>query len=358
MKLAAFSARVLVLIVILLLLFSLGWGLAHVKTVGKMLALACLWAYLVNPLVKRLQSRGLGRSMAIAAVFLALFTGVATTCFLLAPVVQQQLAKISGEVEQVVASSQTHIARLQVILNETLPGAFMEGRDLNAEFHAAFDAWSAQVVGATTDLVVGLAANAIYIVLLPMVTFFLLLDGPAFFSALIDAVPNRYFEVVHRLITRIDDQLGGYIRGVLVVTVCVGVVSTAGLWLCGMDYFFVVGPLNGLLNIIPIFGPMVGMGVSGLAMILQTGEPASALGPILVGAGAQVMDNIAFTPIALSRSVDLHPLLVLVMTLLGGEMFGLLGLLLAVPVTATVKVVGQAVREAVQGHRLAATARR
>ena len=96
------------------------------------------------------------------------------------------------------------------------------------------------------------------------------------------------------------------------------------------------------------------MGVAALAMILQTGEPGSVLGPILVGVTAQILDNVAFTPIAVSRSVNLHPLPVLLATLAGGELLGLVGLLLAVPFAATVKVVWQAVQEARQSQRLAA----
>jgi predicted PurR-regulated permease PerM len=123
-------------------------------------------------------------------------------------------------------------------------------------------------------------------------------------------------------------------------------VGTIGLWIAGMEYFFIVGPLMGLLNIIPVFGPMIGMAVAAGAMLFQTGEPGSIVGPVVVGLVAQVLDNVAFTPIAVSRSVNLHPLLVLMMTLIGGELLGLVGLILAVPVTATAKVVIRAVQEA------------
>lgn len=206
---------------------------------------------------------------------------------------------------------------------------------------------------AAGSLLLAIASNFIYVFLLPMITFLLLQDAPIFISALIGSVPNRYFEVFHRLVNRIDEQLGGYIRGVMVVTFCVASVSTLGLWIVGLKYFFVVGPLMGLLNIIPIFGPIIGMGFAAIVMLFQTGDPGSVVGPLIVGMTAQVLDNVAFTPVAVSKSVDLHPLLVLLMTLIGGELFGLIGLLLAVPITATVKVVIQAVREAMQNRRFA-----
>ncbi|MFH1567045.1 MAG: AI-2E family transporter [Gemmatimonadota bacterium] len=355
MKLSTFAARVLLVVLILLAFYLVGWSLGRIGTVVKMLALACLSAYLVNPLVKRLQSRGMRRGMAIAAVFLTLLTAVAAVSYALLPVALRQLNQIGRQVTDIVASSETQIARLQVILSQKLPGAFMEGRDLPADFRETVAALTRQVVDGATEMLVAVAANAIYAVLMPMVAFLLLLDGPEFYLRLVNSVPNRYFEVAQRLITRIDDQLGGFIRGILVVTFCVGVVSTAGLWLCGMKYFFVLGPFMGLLNMIPIFGPAVGMAVAALAMLMQTGELGTVLGPLTVGLTAQVLDNVFFTPVAMSRSVNLHPLLVLVITLVGGQLVGLLGLILAVPATGTVKVIWQAVREAQQSQLLAAS---
>jgi len=356
MRLAPFIGRVLLIVVILLSLYALGWSVTHIGTVVKAMAIACLSAYLVNPIVKRLQSRGMSRSMAIAAVFLAFFTALAVAFYLLVPVIQRQVVQIGQQVQGFAATRDEHIDRLQVVLEEELPGDSMKDRDLKAEIDGALQRLSGEVIAVVTSVLLTAASNLIYIFLLPMITFLLLQDGPFFYYHLIGAMPNRYFEVVHRLINRIDDQLGGYIRGVLIVTFCVGTVATLGLWLCGMRYFFVVGPLMGLLNMIPIFGPMIGMAIAAVAMVFQTGEPGAVVGPILVGITAQVLDNVAFTPIAVSRSVDLHPLLVLLMTLIGGELFGLVGLLLAVPATATVKVILQAVQEVRQSRRFAVAA--
>lgn len=354
MRLGPFIGRILLLVVILLALYGLGWSLLNIGTIVRVMAIACLAAYLVNPIVKRLQSRGMSRDMAIAAVFLSFFTVLAVAFYLLVPVVQRQVVQIGQQVREFAASSDEHFARLQTVLEERLPENFMQERDLEAEFKGKVEEFSGTAIAIVTRLLLAVASNLIYIFLLPMIVFILLQDGPLFYHRLISAVPNRYFEVAHRLIDRIDDQMGGYIRGVLIVTTCVGTVSTVGLWICGMHYFFVIGPLMGLLNMIPLFGPLIGMGIAAVTMIFQTGEVGSIAGPILVGITAQALDNVAFTPIAVSRSVDLHPLIVLMMTLVGGELLGLVGLLLAVPFTATVKVVWQAVQEVRHSQRFVA----
>ncbi|MBT4501182.1 MAG: AI-2E family transporter [Gemmatimonadetes bacterium] len=352
MKLAPFIGRILLVALVFLSLYAFGWSVAHVTTVIRVVSIACVSAYLVNPVVKRLQSRGMSRDMAIAAVFLGFLSALGITLYLLVPVAQRQAALIGQQVQGFAADSDVHLARLQVVLEEELPGNFMEGRDLKTEVDTRLEELSGTAIAVVTQLLLAVASNLIYVFLLPMIVFILLQDGPFFYHQIVSAVPNRYFEVIYRLINRVDEQLGGYIRGVLIVTFCVGTVSTVGLWICGMKYFFIIGPLMGLLNMIPIFGPMVGMGIAAVAMIFQTGSPGAVVGPILVGVVSQVLDNVAFTPIAVSRSVDLHPLLVLVATLCGGELFGLVGLLLAVPATATIKVVWQGVREARESTRM------
>ena len=351
MKLLPFAGRILLVLLILGTLYSVGWSLTKVTTVIRVLSIACLSAYLVNPVVKRLQSRGMSRDMAIASVFLSFFSILVVTLYLMVPIAQEQATQIGKRVQNFAGFSDEHIARLQVVMEEELPGDFMKGRDLKVEIDILLQDLSSQAIDVVTQILLAVASNLIYVFLLPMIVFILLQDGPFFYFQIINSMPNRYFEVVHRLITRIDDQLGGYIRGVMIVTFCVGTVSTIGLWISGLNYFFIIGPLMGLLNIIPIFGPMLGMAIAAVAMIFQTGEPGSVVGPILVGATAQVLDNTFFTPIAVSRSVDLHPLLVLLVTLCGGELFGLVGLLLAVPITATVKVVWQVMREARESTR-------
>lgn len=353
MPLGPLIGRVLAIVAVLMALYGLGWSVVNIGTVVRMLAIACFSAYLVNPVVKRLQSRGMSRNMAIASVFLAFVTGLAVVFYLLVPVVQRQVVLIGEEVQGFASSSDEHIARLQVVLEEKLPGDFMKGRDLKIELDQRLQGVTEEAVRVVTTILLSAVSNLIYVFLLPMMVFLILADAPFFQRQLIKSIPNRYFEVTHRLLCRIDDQLGGYIRGVIVVTFCVGTVSTIGLWMCGMEYFFVVGPLLGLLNMIPIFGPMIGMGIAALVMLFQTGEVGSLAGPIVVGVTAQVLDNVAFTPIVVSRSVDLHPLLVLLMTLIGGELLGLMGLLLSVPVTATAKVVIQAIQETKMSRRFA-----
>ena len=353
MNLTGFAARVMVVVLLVGAVAAVAWVWTHLGGVVWMLGAAALAAYLINPLVGRLQNRGMGRAGAIGAVFLLLLSACVLLGIALAPQVQRQGGQMAAQLHGFVDTGTRQLGALQRWAENELPAGLLEGRDLQADIGLRLRQALDSALAGLTRFAVALAGNFIYLFLGPVITFLLLFEGPAWRRQLVMAVPNPYFEPLHRFIVRLDGQLGAYIRGVLLVALCVGSVATVGLWLCGMKYFFVVGPIMGLLNIIPLFGPLVGMGLAALVMMLQTGDLGSVAGPIVVGGIAQMLDNVLFTPVAVSRSVDLPPLLVLGATLVGGELFGLVGLLLAVPLVATAKVFIQALAEARRSQRLA-----
>lgn len=130
MKLTAFVGRLFVVIAILASLYALGWSLTNVGTILRVIFIAALAAYLVNPIVKRLQGRGMAREMAIASVFLGFITFLALAVYLVLPVARQQLVQIGSQIEGFSDSRDEHVARLQVVLEEKLPGDMMKDVDL------------------------------------------------------------------------------------------------------------------------------------------------------------------------------------------------------------------------------------
>jgi predicted PurR-regulated permease PerM len=342
-----------VVVTVVLAVYSLGWAWINLGGVVWLVGGAALGAYLINPLVYRLENRGMGRGLAIAAVFLGVLSALVLVGLILAPHIQRQGGQAVGQLHGFIDTGARHLAQLQRWAEHELPPGLIDSGELQADLVGRLRQGMQGVLAGLTTFAVVLVGNLAYVVLAPVLMFLLLLEGPGLRRRMVQAVPNPYFEPLHRFIIRVDEQLGSYIRGVLLVALGVGGVATVGLWLCGMRYFFIVGPFIGLLNVIPLLGPLVGMAAAAAVMVMQTGEAAAALGPMIVGATAQILDNVLFTPVAVSRSVDLPPLLVLIGTLVGGELFGLVGLLAAVPLIATAKVLIQALQEARRTRRSA-----
>jgi predicted PurR-regulated permease PerM len=132
--------------------------------------------------------------------------------------------------------------------------------------------------------------------------------------------------------------IGGFFRGQLLVAIIVGVMVSVGLAIIDLPFWLIVGLIAGGFNLVPLIGPWVG-GVPGVVIALTTRDFGTALWVVAVMAGAQQIDNHFISPMVMQRTVSLHPAVVMLALLAGGALGGFFGLLLAVPVTATLKVI-------------------
>jgi predicted PurR-regulated permease PerM len=190
------------------------------------------------------------------------------------------------------------------------------------------------------------------IIIVPFITFFLLKDGRTIKKALIQLVPNRYFEMSLSLLHKTGLQLGRYIRGQLLVSSIVGTLSIIGLYTLGIPYFFIIGAIAGMANMIPYFGPIVGSIPGVLVAIMEKGTMEAVIGVIIVFALVHLLDNILISPIIVSRSVHLHPLLVIIVIIIGSNVAGIVGMLVAVPVFAVLQVIVKEIIWSFQNYRL------
>jgi predicted PurR-regulated permease PerM len=242
------------------------------------------------------------------------------------------------------------IKQLQPQLQETFP--MLKGIDLAEELNQRAQAWATELLKKTPALVGSLLSGITSFVIVPIVGFFFLIEGRAIKRAFIELIPNRYFEMVLNLLHRIDIQLGGYIRGLVLSVIIISMLSIGGLRIVGLNDYLVVGTIAGLANVIPYLGPIIGIVAGVLAALLQ--YSALSWGTILPVVGVfmfvQIMDNVFVAPVVVARSVNLHPLVVIFVVLVGNHLFGAVGMLLAVPTTAIVKVSAQTIYEGLRSY--------
>ena len=202
----------------------------------------------------------------------------------------------------------------------------------------------------TPGLVGQLLSGLTLFIIVPFALFFFLAEGRTIKRAIIEQVPNRYFELILNLLHRIDRQLGSYMRGMVLSVIIVSLLSSTGLYIIGLEHFLVIGLLAGLANVIPYMGPAIGIIAGVVAAVLQYSALSFGvvIPVIIVFAIVQLVDNVFVAPMVVGRSVNLHPLLVIFAVFVGSELFGAVGMLLAVPTTAVIKV---AVRTIYEGWR-------
>ncbi len=183
-------------------------------------------------------------------------------------------------------------------------------------------------------------------------TFFLLNDAPHLRKSFIEIVPNRFFEPVLILVNQLDQQLGNYLRSRLIQTAALSMFFAVGYWSLGLRFAITLGIVAGLANLIPYIGPLIGA-VPALIVVflgshLSLGWGLLAiLGLTLI---AQLIDNAIIFPLIIGKSVELGPVMTIVAVLLGERFLGLVGLLMAVPITAMLKLIFQEIYTEFKGY--------
>lgn len=227
------------------------------------------------------------------------------------------------------------------------------GKDVDLE--ALIKTYGSQLIdillGRTTQLLSGVVSGIMLVVIVPFVAFFFLKEGRRITHGLIELVPNNYFEIVLNLMHSINNSIGGYIRGQLLAVSVVALLSVTGLSIIGMNYALPVGVVAGLANMIPYLGPLIGIISATIVALATGGGSALVMKVIILFLLIQIIDNVLIQPMVVAKSVDLHPLVVMVVVMIGSDLWGMVGMLVAVPVTGILKVSGQTVFEGLKGYR-------
>ncbi|MFQ5524153.1 MAG: AI-2E family transporter [Acidimicrobiia bacterium] len=193
-----------------------------------------------------------------------------------------------------------------------------------------FGAGAGQLIRGVTEaiVVVGLA---------PILAVYILIDLERFKASAVELTPDRYRDEVSFLGSEVVSALGSFVRGQLLVALIVGVASSFGMWLIDLPFWLLIGILAGILNLVPFVGPVVG-GALAMIVALLSGNPIQAVWAVLIFILIQQVDNHVITPLVQRTRVHLSPLVIVLALIVGGTLAGLLGVLVAVPTTAAVRI--------------------
>ncbi len=212
-------------------------------------------------------------------------------------------------------------------------------------------------ITAVAGSIVGVFTNLFYaVIVVPFVAFFFLKDGMQIRHNLLRLVPNRYFEPSLMLIEKIETIVGKYFRALLAQIAAVAVVASALLYVVGLEYAIAVGVFTGLANTIPYFGPFMGFLAGTLMGIVQTGDFSLVLGVVVAMLLTQITDNVIFQPYIFSRAAKTHPLLILFAVLIGAQLAGIIGMLIAIPVLTILRVSVEQLLWSLRNYRILKTA--
>ena len=303
---------------------------------------AMVLAYLLGPLVERLTQR-VRRGFAVVFVLFAALALVAAILVLLLPFLSGQFARLYTSLPQwqellmkkLAPIVQTHPAWAEKARNT------MEALDPASALKGLLQAGSG---------LLGFVLASVTLILVPLILYHLLLDGPRMLASLESLVPPRFRDRSHSMVSDIHERLGGFIRGQIAVALTMALLQSVALTLLGVPYAWILGTLAGLFTVIPYSSYLVGLAPALVLEMLQ-GASGARLGAVaLTFAAVQAVEGLYLTPVWVGRASRLHPLEVLLALVAFGHWFGLLGLLFAVPLMVTVKVVFHVLIEDYRQH--------
>ncbi len=315
------------------------------QSVFTILIIAFFLALILNPIVNFLENRGIARLLASVLVFaMILFLGGVGFKFL-APRITKEIKQLSSGVDE--QSPGETLQKLQENLGNKIP--FLSNPMIQKALKTKIDG----LLKKTFSLVVNILSAVVSIIMLAFITFFLLKDGRRMMKTVVSWVPNRYFEMTLIILHKTGTQLGRYIRAQLLVASIVGSLSILALYLLEIKYAFFIGAMAGLANMIPYFGPIVGA-VPAIIMALIHNDGSLEIVAVVAVAFAtiQLFENIFVSPFIVSKSVELHPMTVIIVILIGGQLVGIFGMLLAVPTASIIKVTARELHWGLKNYRI------
>jgi len=330
---------------LLALVIAFFWLIYLLAPVITPFAISAALAYLGDPFVDRLERVSIGkwhigRTLAVSVVFVLLTGGMFLLFLIVFPLLREQVEHLVQSVPEALTwFAGTALPWLQSKLG--LTSLTLDTETITSALKSYWKELSTATlsllgtVSRSGQAVLGWLMN---LVLIPVVTFYLLRDWDLLIKGIRELLPRKIESTVSALAGEINEVLGAFVRGQLLVMFALGVIYTTGLWLLGLDLAFMIGMGAGLLSIVPYLGTMVGLVAAVLAAIFQFQDLFHTVMVLLVFTAGQTLEGMVLTPKLVGDRIGLHPVAVIFAVLAGGQLFGFLGILLALPVASALNV--------------------
>jgi predicted PurR-regulated permease PerM len=341
----------LTLIAIVYLLFQLSPYIktlfAFLKAVLGPFIIAMMISYLLNPIVNLLSQRSVPRSIAVLLIYTLFIASVVILIINMVPMFEKQLSELAEHLPEWNEKMQAMMQAYNDHSKDMLPSGIQTGIEKSLKrMEQGISDGIGNLMGG-----IGSTLNQIFLALIvPFLAFYMMKDAQAIEQGMMSLIPGTKRREIVRLLRDMDSALGNYIRGQLLVSMMVGVFAYIGYLIIGLPYALLLAAFVGIFNIIPYLGSIFGAIPALLVALVESKQ--MMVGVIVVNLIIQVLEGNVISPQIVGRSLRLHPLLIIFALLVGGEMGGIWGLILAVPIFAVGKVMLEHIVQHYIHHRV------
>lgn len=310
--------------------------------------ISALLAWLGEPLVRKIERTGRSRTAAVVLVFTLMTLVLVLAVLLLIPLVENQVGKFIDWLPRFGQwLTGTAVPWTESKFNVELAGYVDPSQliELLKEHWRQAGGVAAAVMGELSKSGMAVVTWMVNLALIPVVTFFFMRDGSSMLAKARELLPRPIEPTVTKLAHESDQVLGGFLRGQLSVMIALGTIYAVGLTAVGVDLGILIGLVAGLVSFVPYLGAIVGLGAAVIATLVQHGDLlhlALVLGVFGLG---QLLESFWLTPWLVGDRIGLHPVAVIFAVMAGGQLFGFIGVLLALPAAAVAVVVGRYIYE-------------
>jgi predicted PurR-regulated permease PerM len=334
-RLSSTQQKILIAVVVVFLL-----SIYVLRTIYIPIFIAYFFAFLLNPVVRWFEKRGFGRMGPIFLILILLFAMLISFAAVMVPKVYVQLRELFNRLPQLMDFLSQRLGPTSAKYlgydvftqwKEVLPSMVPEA----AHFPAVSGILESVLSGTAKAI-----SAVLTVLLIPILTFYILKDYYVLNEKLMLLVPRRYVSDVKEVMRRLSIVLGGLIRGQFLVCIILASYYTIALTAVRVDMALLLGILSGCLNLVPFVGPLTSLGLTLFLTVLGGGQLTQCISVLGVYLVANLLDNTLLTPRIVGKQMGISPLIIILALLAGGELLGFLGILLALPIMAMVKVLG------------------
>ncbi len=316
-----------------------------------MLTISLLIALIFNPVVSFFEKRGMPRLLAVLLVLFGTTFIILTALSVLIPKVVSQMNAISASLNR--EDINQFFREIQNDLSNYIP--FLDTRNIIDKVNDVISSFVLGSINNLSSILTSIFSIIAISIIVPFMTFFLLKDKTRIIKGIINLVPNKYFEMSYWVIRKVATQLGRYVSGWILDAFIVGSAVAVGLTILGIKNSITIGLIAGIGHLIPYFGPLIG-GIPAITIsLIQFGDfsrfPSIAILFLIIYS----FDNGYVQPKVFSMSTDFHPLLIIILILMGGQLLGVLGMLLAVPTATVIKTAAREIYFAFKQYKIIKT---
>lgn len=329
--------NILIILAILFMLTKISpilrviWDLA--RTIAIPFFIGVVIAYLLNPLVVLFSNKGMPRAIAVLLIYATFIVIASVTLLNAIPVLIAQFKDITEHLPELARIYQNWMAEFQVHKHD-FPEGIQKGLEQGI---SRMEQQTSLYISGMIDSFRDKLETFFLLAIVPFVIFYLLKDMKSMQRMVLMFVPGRQRKPFTRLVGQIDHALGNYIRGQLMVCAVVGGLAYAGYFIVGLPYAFILALIVGITNIIPYLGPFIGAAPA--ILVAFTISWKLALSVAVVNIIIQILEGSVVSPLIVGKTLNMHPLAIIFTVILGGEIAGLPGMILSVPILAVIKVI-------------------